>query len=144
MQIAQDPVQSALESLQRWILYNLSGKLVPYHDHPLSEKAFSYIYMEFAILQFLPIASCRGTGCCWQERDSICLTSPIRYWYTLIKSLWAHPSPAWGLLALSASACILKALCDVLQDSLQYVLVFLVLENPERDTGLQMCLIRDE
>ena len=38
----------------------------------------------------------------------------------------------------------LSSLCNVLLDSLPYAHVGLVLENPELDRGLQMCLIRAE
>ena len=55
-QVAQDPVQMALEYLQRWKLHNLSGQPVPLISPPRSEEVSPYIQMD-PVLQFVPVAS---------------------------------------------------------------------------------------
>jgi len=61
-QAAQELVQAGLEYLQRRRLHNLPGQPVPVLHHPQSEEVLPHLQLEFAMLQFLPIAPCPVTG----------------------------------------------------------------------------------
>lgn len=59
--VAQDHMQSGLEHLLGWRLYNLSGQSVPVFNSHRSKKVLSYVQTEFHAFRFMCIPSCPVT-----------------------------------------------------------------------------------
>lgn len=59
-QVTQNHVQVSFECLQR-CRYALPWQLAPLLCHHYNKKMFSYVQLEFAVFQLMPIALCPGT-----------------------------------------------------------------------------------
>lgn len=61
---AEDHVHSCFEYLQGWRFHNLYEKCAPLFNHLHTQnECFSYISVEFLVVQFVPIDSWPVTGC---------------------------------------------------------------------------------
>lgn len=58
---AEEHMQSGFEWLLGWRFHSLSEKCVPLFNHSL-KKCFSYVSVEFLVVQFMPIDSWPVTG----------------------------------------------------------------------------------
>lgn len=56
------------------IIHSISGRCLPVFDHP-HKKGFSYIYTEFSVFQFVPVASHPVIGHHWAEPGCLFFTS---------------------------------------------------------------------
>ena len=130
----------AFPYLQVWRLHHLSGQSVPVLRHPHSEKVLTNVQSEPPVFQFVPLASCPGTGHHWEEPVSVLLLSSFMYvlyptlsrLFSRLESQLPQPFLRGGMLQS------LHHLCGPSLDSLQYVHLSPVLGTPALDPALQL------